>query len=85
MVEIDIVPIWNLVLEFFTFFLITLPQNFISSTLVCGVFRTIWVGVFGNAQVIQASFIFALIGGAWLIARNGVSLRGTSGGKRRTG
>ncbi len=70
MAVIDIGDILDAFVEFMTFFLIQIPQVFISATLDSGIIREIWVGIFGSPEIIQVAFLFALMGGALLIMTN---------------
>jgi len=76
----------NLVVQFMTFFLVTLPGKFIDSSLNSGALRSIWVNFFGNASVIKGLFIIAMVIGIYRyytsgnfskdLAHRGASARG---------
>lgn len=70
MAQIDVGDILDAFVEFMTFFLVQIPQVFISATLDSGVIRDIWVGIFGSEEIITIAFLFALMGGALLIMTN---------------
>ena len=73
MLSYDAGTIIDSLMQLITVILITLPGNIISSTLSSGILRTIWVSFFGNAQVVRAAFIFALVGGFYFYSANALS------------
>ncbi len=77
MTAIDTTTILETFIDFMTILLVEIPLSFISATLDSGVIRDIWVGFFGNPEVIEVAFLFALMGGTIIVSKRNVSKKQT--------
>ncbi|MHA2010533.1 MAG: hypothetical protein ACXACY_30405 [Candidatus Hodarchaeales archaeon] len=54
-------------IDFFTIFLVTIPEYFINEGLSSGIFYDIWQEFFGTPEVLQLGLILALVLGVWVM------------------